>query len=40
MALRLVVAGERKAIPGSIAFVPSVAALLIAGEVVRDIIEA
>ncbi|MGN0335222.1 MAG: ThiF family adenylyltransferase [Lachnospiraceae bacterium] len=30
---------ERKPVPGSIAFVPSVAGLIIAGEVVKDIIE-
>lgn len=29
---------ERRAIPGSVAFVPSVAGLIIAGEVVKDII--
>ena len=28
---------ERKEIPGSVAFVPSVAGLIIAGEVVKDI---
>lgn len=32
-------AGSRRAIPGSVSFVPPVAGLLIAGEVVRDIIE-
>ena len=30
---------ERKPVPGSIAFVPSVAGLIIAGEVVKDLIE-
>jgi tRNA threonylcarbamoyladenosine dehydratase len=30
---------ERRAIPGSISFVPSVAGLMIAGEVIRDLIE-
>ena len=29
---------ERRAIPGSVAFVPSVAGLIIAGEVVKDLI--
>ena len=29
---------ERRSIPGSIAFVPSVAGLIAAGEVVRDIV--
>jgi len=29
---------ERRAIPGSVAFVPSVAGLIIAGEVVKDIV--
>jgi len=29
---------ERRSIPGSVAFVPSVAGLIIAGEVVKDII--
>ena len=29
---------NKKAIPGSISFVPSVAGLIIAGEVIRDII--
>ncbi len=29
---------ERKPVPGSIAFVPSVAGLIIAGEVVKDLI--
>ena len=28
---------ERRAIPGSVAFVPSVAGLIIAGEVVKDL---
>ncbi len=31
-------AGSRRAIPGSVSFVPPVAGLLIAGEVIRDII--
>ena len=31
---------ERRAIPGSVAFVPSVAGLIIAGEVVKDLIRA
>ena len=31
-------AGNRRSIPGSISFVPPVAGLLIAGEVIRDII--
>jgi tRNA A37 threonylcarbamoyladenosine dehydratase len=30
---------DRRAIPGSIAFVPSVAGLIIAGEVVKDLTE-
>lgn len=30
---------ERRAIPGSVAFVPSVAGLIMAGEVVKDLIE-
>lgn len=30
--------GERRRVPGSIAFVPSVAGLILAGEVVRDLI--
>ena len=30
---------ERKPVPGSIAFVPSVAGLIIASEVVKDLIE-
>ena len=30
---------ERKAVPGSVAFVPSVAGLIIAGEVVKDLSE-
>lgn len=30
--------GERRAVPGSIAFVPPVAGLLIAGEVIRDLL--
>ncbi|MDF2617127.1 MAG: UBA/THIF-type binding protein, partial [Sedimentibacter sp.] len=29
---------SRRAIPGSVSFVPSVAGLIIAGEVVKDII--
>jgi tRNA A37 threonylcarbamoyladenosine dehydratase len=29
---------ERRAIPGSVAFVPSVAGLIIAGEVVKDLV--
>lgn len=32
-------AGSRRAIPGSVSFVPPVAGLLIAGEVVRDLIK-
>ena len=31
--------GTRRAIPGSIAFVPSAAGLIIASEIVKDIIE-
>ena len=31
---------ERRAIPGSVAFVPSVAGLIIAGEVVKDLVKA
>ena len=31
--------GKRKQVPGSISFVPSVAGLIIAGEVIKDIIE-
>lgn len=34
-----VLAGERRQIPGSVAFVPSVAGLIIAGEVIKDIIK-
>lgn len=32
------IGGERKQIPGSVAFVPSVAGLIIAGEVIKDLI--
>ena len=31
--------GKRRAVPGSISFVPPVAGLLIAGETVRDLME-
>ena len=31
--------GKRRALPGSIAFVPPVAGLMIAGEVIREIVE-
>ena len=31
--------GEEKRIPGSVSFVPSVAGLIIAGEVIKDIIK-
>ena len=36
--LETITEGSRRALPGSIAFVPSVAGLLLAGEVVRDLI--
>ena len=32
-------AGQRRSIPGSVSFVPPVAGLLIAGEVIRDLLE-
>lgn len=31
--------GKRRSIPGSIAFVPPVAGLIIAGEVIRDLLK-
>ncbi len=31
--------GKRRAIPGSVAFVPGAAGLVIAGEVVKDLIK-
>lgn len=33
------VAGSRRSIPGSVAFVPSVAGLIVAGEVVKDLVQ-